>query len=332
MKRILTALQPSGLLHIGNYVGAIVPAIELQKDHHLLLFSVDYHAITVPQDPKELRKNILFAAAVYLAAGLNPTKSLMFQQSAVPFHTELAWILSCSATMGELSRMTQFKDKSTGKGETVSVGLYTYPILMAADILLYDTEHVPVGDDQKQHLELTRDLALRFNKRFGETFVVPEPMIPRVGARIMSLDDPTKKMSKSSPSPKSYISLMDSDENINKKIKSAVTDSRGTITFEPEERPAIANLLTIYAVATGRTQEDLANEHANSTYASFKASLSDAVIAWMSPLRKQIEHYLADETALIGILDEGAERAKHLAEEKMRLVRQRIGVDLRTHL
>ncbi len=328
MKRILTALQPSGLLHIGNYFGAIEPAIKLQQEHDLILFSVDYHAITVPQDPKELRKNILFAAAVYLSAGLDSEKSLLFQQSKVSEHTELAWVLSCIASVGEMSRMTQFKDKSTGKGESVSVGLFTYPVLMAADILLYDTELVPVGEDQKQHLELARDLAERFNTRFGKTFVVPEPAIPTVGARIMGLDDASKKMSKSSPSPKSYISLMDTDEMVVKKIRSAVTDSIGTITFEPETRKEIANLLTIFALFTKSTPQEVAAKYASSSYAEFKNDLAEATVAWLSPLRTKINEYLADEAELIRIFDQGAERAKAIASKKMTDVRAKIGVTL----
>ncbi len=327
MLRALTALQPSGLLHIGNYFGAMEPAIALQDEFNLAMFIVDYHAITVPQDPKELRKNILFATATYLAAGLNPEKTLLFQQSRVPEHTELAWILQCIAKMGETERMTQFKDKSRDKGESVSVGLFTYPVLMAADILLYGTNVVPVGHDQKQHVELARDLAIRFNRDYGETFVVPEPRIRKEGARIMGLDDPTKKMSKSSPTPKSYISLLDDAETIQKKIKSAVTDS-GSEVKAGADRPALTNLLTIFSLVTKRSIEDIEADYEGKGYGAFKADLADAVVAYLQPLQTRIQAGLENEALLIEILDRGAENARARAEETMKKVRANIGVTL----
>ncbi|MEK7615436.1 MAG: tryptophan--tRNA ligase, partial [Patescibacteria group bacterium] len=257
MARVLTALQPSGILHIGNYFGAIEPFVNLQNDgNENFLFAVDYHAITVPQEPDKLRENLLFATATYLAAGVDPNKTTLFQQSRVSQHTELGWILNCLTNMGELERMTQYKDKVRGKGESVTVGLFDYPVLMAADIFLYDTEIVPVGEDQKQHVELARDLAERFNKRFGKTVVVPKPQIRKEGARIMALDNPESKMSKSAESEKGYISLMDDAKTVEKKIKGAVTDSEGTIIYD-EKRKGLANLITLYSLVTQTTRSEI---------------------------------------------------------------------------
>lgn len=328
MNRILTALQPSGILHIGNLFGAIEPMVQLQADgNENLLFIVDYHAITVPQDPAQLRRNILFATATYLAVGIDPSKTILFQQSRVFEHTELAWILNCQVHMGELERMTQYKDKARGKGESVSVGLFDYPVLMAADILLYDTNVVPVGDDQKQHVELARDLAERFNKTFGETFVVPQPQIRKEGARIMALDDPTKKMSKSAPSEKSYISLMDDEATVLKKIKSAVTDSGSTISYE-HARPGLANLLTIYSLVTNKPIDQIVADFKSKGYGDFKVGLAGAVSAYLAPIQEKIHGYLEDETQLLNILDDGAKRARTLTSKKMELVRQKVGVKL----
>ena len=327
MKRILTALQPSGLLHIGNYFGAIEQMVGLQKSGDLFMFIVDYHAITVPQDPKELRKNILFAAATYLAAGIDPKRTTIFQQSRVPQHAELAWILNCSARMGELERMTQFKDKATGKGLAISVGLFDYPVLMAADILLYDTNMVPVGEDQKQHVELARDLALRFNHQFGETFIVPEPQIRKEGARIMGLDDPTKKMSKSATSPKNYISLMDDPKTVEKKIKSAMTDS-GSSVKAGDDRPALSNLLAIYSLLTHRPVKDIENDYLGKGYADFKTDLAEVLNLWLKPFQAEINGYLKHEKDLVKILEDGATRAREMAERKMQKVREKIGVNL----
>lgn len=328
MKHILTALQPSGILHIGNLFGAIEPMVQFQADgNENLLFIVDYHAITVPQDPETLRRNILFATATYLAVGIDPEKTILFQQSRVSEHTELAWILNCQVHMGELERMTQYKDKARGKGESVSVGLFDYPVLMAADILLYDTNTVPVGEDQKQHVELARDLAERFNKTFGETFVVPQPQIRKEGARIMGLDDPEKKMSKSASSEKNYISLMDDEATVLKKIKSAVTDSGSTISYE-QARPGLANLLTIYSLVTGTSIGQIIGEYESKGYGDFKVGLAGAVSAYLAPLQEKIHDYLEDETKLLNILNDGAQRAKALASKKMDLVRKNVGVKL----
>ncbi|KKW33402.1 MAG: Tryptophan-tRNA ligase [Candidatus Uhrbacteria bacterium GW2011_GWA2_52_8d] len=328
MNRILTALQPSGILHIGNLFGAIEPMVQLQADgNENFLFIVDYHAITVPQEPETLRHNILFATATYLAVGIDPEKTILFQQSRVSEHTELAWILNCLVHMGELERMTQYKDKARGKGESVSVGLFDYPVLMAADILLYDTNVVPVGEDQKQHVELARDLAERFNSRFGETFIVPQPQIRKEGARIMGLDDPEKKMSKSASSEKNYISLMDDEAAVLKKIKSAVTDSGSTISFE-ENRKGLANLLTIYSLVTGKPIDQIVTEYAGKGYGDFKVGLAGAVSAYLAPIQKKINGFLQNEPKLLAILDQGATRAKTIAAKKMELVRQKIGVKL----
>jgi tryptophanyl-tRNA synthetase len=301
--------------------------VALQDTSENFLFAVDYHAITVPQDPEELRKNLLFATATYLAAGIDPEKTVLFQQSQVTQHTELGWVLNCLTYMGELERMTQFKDKALGKGESVSIGLFDYPVLMAADILLYDTEVVPVGHDQKQHLELARDLAQRFNKRFGETFVVPKPQIRKTGARIMALDNPENKMSKSAESAKSYISLMDDEKTVLKKIKSAVTDSEGTIKFSPE-RPAVANLITIYSLVTGKTTIEIESDYEGKGYGDFKVDLAAHITSYLTPLQDKISAYMAEPDKLKAVLEQGAEKASKLAEAKMKDVRQKIGVTL----
>src|SRR3989338_2357674 len=327
MNRILTALQPSGTLHIGNYFGAIEPAVQLQKDGQLFMFVVDYHAITVPQKPEELRKNILFGAATYLACGIDPKKTILFQQSQVPQHVELGWILSCLTHFGEAERMTQFKDKSKGKGQDVSVGLLTYPILMAADILLYDTNIVPVGEDQKQHVELARDMAIRFNNKFGETFVIPKPQIRSEGSRVMGLDDPTKKMSKSATSAKNFISLMDDAETIRKKIKSATTDSGSDIRYN-EDRPGLANLLTLYSLLAKKPVTAVGNDYIAKGYGDFKAALAELLILWLKPLQAAINGYLKHEDELIKILNEGSAKAREYAERKMKQVRERVGVKL----
>lgn len=328
MPRVLTALQPSGVLHLGNYFGAIEPFVKLQKTNENFLFIVDYHAITVPQDPRELRKNILFAAATYLSCGVDPNQTTLFQQSKVPEHTELAWILNCIARIGELERMTQFKDKAKGKGQSVSVGLFDYPVLMAADILLYDTQIVPVGEDQKQHVELARDLAERFNKQFGETFTIPEPQIRKSGARLMALDDPSVKMSKSAASLKNYISLMDDEKTVEKKIMSAVTDSKATIEFDEEHRPGLANLMTIHALLSDQTVGDVEEQYKGKGYKDFKQDLTELTNLFLKPLQAEINGYLKNEDELIKVLKAGADKARPIAEKKMKTVRERIGVSL----
>lgn len=328
MKRSLSAIQPTGTVHIGNYIGAISQFVKLQEETEAFYFLVDYHAMTVPFEPKELNENMLQAAAIYLAAGLDPKKATLFQQSQVPQHTELAWILNCIAKMGEAERMTQFKDKSGKKKDRASVGLFTYPILMAADILLYDTDTVPVGHDQKQHVELARDLAERFNKMFGKTFVVPEPVIKKTGARIMGLDDPTMKMSKSAASKKNYIALTDDNATITKKVKSAVTDSKGTIAYDPAKRPGVTNLVTIMAEIKEVSPDHVVKEFEGKGYKEFKESLAETLIEFISPIRERQLELLSDKKELVRILDEGSEHAREVAEKKMVEVRKALGISL----
>lgn len=321
----LTGIQPTNILHIGNLFGAVLPAVDLQKAYDLSMMVVDLHAITVPQDPKTLRANILFATAAYLAAGIDPKKTIIFQQSQVSAHAELGWLLQTRSRFGELMRMTQFKDKSRARGEDVSVGLFTYPVLMAADILLYDTDVVPVGEDQKQHLELTRDLAERFNRDFGETFTLPEPVIAELGGRILGLDNPDKKMSKSASSPKNYISIMDDAETIRKKIKAAVTDSESGITVG-DNRRGLKNLLTIMHMVTRETLVDIAAEYDGKGMKELKDDVAEALILYLGPLQVEIRALLANEALLVKILSEGSERAKVVADAKLRLAKERMGL------
>lgn len=323
--RSITGIQPTNLLHIGNYFGALKPMIELQKDTDLLMMIADLHAITVPQDPKALRENILFAAATYIAAGIDPQKTILFPQSMVPAHAELAWMLQTISRMGEVERMTQFKDKATGKGQNVSVGLFTYPILMAADILLYDPEVVPVGADQKQHVELARDLAERFNRDFGETFVVPEVVIRKEGGRILGLDNPEKKMSKSASSNKNYISLMDDTDAIKKKIMGAVTDSKPGVT-DDDNRPGLKNLLTIMHLISGDSRVDIAARYDGKGMKDLKEDLAEMLVVYLLPLQDAIKTRLEDRQGLIDILRNGAERANAIAAKKVALVKERMGL------
>ncbi len=323
--RAITGIQPTNILHIGNYFGALKPACDLQHTTDLMMMIVDLHAITVHQDPKTLRDNILFLAAAYLAAGVDPHKTILFQQSAVPQHAELAWIMQTICRMGEAERMTQYKDKATGKGENVSVGLFTYPVLMVADILLYDNRVVPVGADQKQHVELARDLAIRFNRDFGETFVVPEVQIRAEGARLRSLTEPEKKMSKSAPNAKSYISLMDEPDIIRKKIMSAVTDSDAHITVD-DTRLGLKNLLTIFSLVTNDSIDDIAARYADKGAKYLKEDLAEALVSYLQPLQTKIYSLLADPAMLIAILRQGDERAKILAESKILAVKKNMGL------
>lgn len=325
-KRILSGAQPTGELHLGNYLGALKNWVELQHEYESFFCIVNMHAITIPQDPKVLKQKTLDLARVYIAAGIDPAVSTVFIQSDVPAHAELAWVLNCTARMGEVERMTQFKDKSTGKGENVSVGLFTYPILMAADILLYQTDLVPVGHDQKQHLELSRDLAERFNRDFpknGATFVVPDPYIPPVGARIMSLADPLKKMSKSDENPNGAIFLTDDADTILKKCKRAVTDSESTIVFN-EKRPGIYNLLSIYQIVTGKSREEIEAHFEGKGYGQFKPELAEAIIEYLRPFQEKVKDI--DDQQLEMILDTGAQKANHVAKETLRKVYENVGL------
>ena len=328
MARILSAIQPSGTLTIGNYLGALKNFVKLQDEHECLFFIVDQHAITVPQDRLELRKKIKELTALYLACGLDPEKATIFVQSEVPGHTQLAWMLTCNTSMGELERMTQFKDKSqkqAAKGQGIGVGLFMYPVLMAADILLYDVDFVPVGEDQKQHLELTRDLAERFNNRFGETFKIPEPLIAKTGARIMSLQEPTKKMSKSDDNPRNFILMTDEPNVIRKKIKSAVTDSDGIIAFDRENKPGLSNLLEIYSVITGESIDSIVARYEGCGYGQFKSDLAEVVVAELEPIQNRMKELL-NSPIIDEVLDRGAEQANKLAFKKVKKVEHKRGL------
>lgn len=323
--RALTGIKPTNLLHIGNLFGALLPAIAMQESYDLTIMIVDLHAITVPQNPVELRKNILFLAATYLAAGIDPAKTVLFQQSQVHAHAELGWLLQTVGRMGELERMTQYKDKALNKGESVSVGLFTYPVLMAADILLYDIDEVPVGEDQKQHVELTRTLAERFNRDFGETFVIPKPVIRTEGARILGLDNPEKKMSKSSSTQKNYISITDDADTIANKIRGAVTDSITGITAD-DARPGLKNLLTIHSLASGRSIQNIAAEFDSQGNKAFKDATATVLIDFLAPMQKKMTEYLENEDALIAILAEGSVKATERANAKVKLAKERMGL------
>lgn len=322
-KRIFSGAQPTGQLHIGNYLGALKNWVALQNEYEAFYCIVNLHAITLPQDPTTLRTATLDLARIYLAAGVDPEKSTIFIQSDVAEHAELTWVLSCISRMGELERMTQFKDKGKGNTERAGVGLFTYPVLMAADILLYQTDLVPVGQDQKQHLELSRDLAERFNRDFGETFKIPEPYIPKAGASIKSLQDPEKKMSKSDENPNGSIFLLDDPDTVTKKIKRAVTDSGTTIEFD-ETRPAISNLLSIYQILTERSAEECVAHFEGKGYGAFKTELAEVVVEFLRPFQDRIREF--DDETLLSILKPGAEKARSIASDTLRNVYERMGI------
>lgn len=322
-KRVFSGIQPSGTLTLGNYLGAMKHFAELQGDADCLFCVVDLHAITVPQEPENLRRNTRNLAALYLAAGIDPAKSTLFVQSHVPAHAELGWLLQCIAYYGELGRMTQFKDKSAQK-DVVTAGLFTYPALMAADILLYQTDLVPVGDDQKQHLELARDIAIRFNNRFGETFVVPEPMIAKVGGRIMSLENPEKKMSKSDESVSAYISMLDEPAVIRKKISRAVTDSDREVRYDVENKPAVSNLMTIYALCANMSIQDVEAKFAGQGYGPFKKDLAEVVVETLEPIQTRYKE-LVESSLVDDILHEGAKRANEKAAHTLAEVKRKFG-------
>ena len=332
-KRVFSGIQPSGIVHIGNYIGALKNWAAMQTTHECLYCIVDLHAITVPQDPAELRKRILLTAATTLASGVDPDKCVLFVQSDVAEHAELAWVLNCFIYYGELQQMTQFKDKSTIRGQGTSTGLFTYPCLMAADILLYDAHAVPVGDDQRQHLELSRLVARRMNKMFGgdekpprPLFVVPEAFIGKFGARVMGLDDPTVKMSKSASSDYNYISLSDTPDVIRRKIKKAVTDSGSTVEYNEETKPAVSNLLSIYSAFSNESVEAVVARYAGRGYGDFKKDLAEVVVNGLSPIQTKIHEWLTDRDRLEKILADGAEKARALARPKMAEVRARLGL------
>ncbi|OAH63376.1 tryptophan--tRNA ligase [Domibacillus aminovorans] len=324
MKTIFSGIQPSGMITIGNYIGALKQFVELQDDYNCYFCIVDEHAITVQQDRLELRKNIRSLAALYVAVGLDPAKATLFIQSEVPAHAQAGWMLQCVAYIGELERMTQFKDKSAGK-EAVSAGLLTYPPLMAADILLYDTDIVPVGEDQKQHLELTRDLAERFNKKYNDIFTIPEVRIPKEGARIMSLQEPTKKMSKSDPNQKAFITLLDDPKQIEKKVKSAVTDSDGIVKYDKENKPGVSNLLSICAAFEGVPVADVEKRFDGKGYGDFKQEVADIIIRNLAPIQSRY-HELINSDELDRILDEGAEKARRTAGRTLKKMENAMGL------
>ena len=328
MKRLISGIQPTGIITLGNYLGAIKNFVKLQnelEDIDFLVFIADLHAITIPQDPQALRKNIKSLAALYIACGLDPNKVHLFIQSEVLEHAELGHMMQCIGGIGELERMTQYNDKKKRHVEGVSTALLTYPCLMAADILLYDTNIVPVGEDQKQHLELTRDLAIKFNSRFGETFVVPEPYIADRGARVMSLIDPSKKMSKSDPNPKAYIGILDDINQIKNKIKGAVTDLDGTVKYDEENKPGISNLMSIYSCMTGLSYEDIEKKYEGKGYAEFKTDLAEIVINEIKPIQEKYNE-LINSKELDEILDNGRDYVTYLARKKMAKVRNKFGI------
>jgi tryptophanyl-tRNA synthetase len=324
---LLSGMQPSaGSLHLGNYLGALVNWAKMQDDYNAFYCIVDMHAITVPQDPAELRANTRRTAAQYLAAGIDHEKSALFVQSHVPAHAELAWVLNCITGMGEAGRMTQFKDKSQKSGsDSASVGLFTYPILQAADILLYQPKVVPVGEDQRQHLELTRDLAARFNSRFGETFVIPEAVILKETAKIYDLQNPEAKMSKSAADPKGLINIMDDSAAVVKKIKSAVTDTDGVIKFDRESKPGISNLLGIHSAISGESISELEQRFEGAGYGALKGEVADVVVSAIEPIRNRTEELLSDPAELDRLLADGAARAAAVAEQTLASVYDRIG-------
>ncbi|KGX86034.1 tryptophan--tRNA ligase [Pontibacillus marinus] len=326
MNTIFSGIQPSGTLTIGNYIGAMQHFPPLQEENNCYFCIVDEHAITVPQDRLELRKNIKSLAALYIASGIDPEKSTLFIQSEVSAHTQLGWMLQCVAYIGELERMTQFKDKSSKSGkEGVSAGLLTYPPLMASDILLYGTDIVPVGEDQKQHLELTRNLAQRFNNKYNDIFTVPDVQISEVGARVMSLQEPTKKMSKSDDNTKAFISMLDDEKTIVKKIKSAVTDSEGIVKYDVENKPGVSNLLTIHSSFSGKSIESLEAEFEGKGYGDFKQAVAEVVVEAMRPIQERY-YELMDSEELDDILDRGADKANDDAQKMLRKAKKAMGL------
>ncbi|MBQ9492614.1 MAG: tryptophan--tRNA ligase [Oscillibacter sp.] len=322
-KKIFSGIQPSGELTLGSYMGAIRNWNALQNEYDCVYCIVDLHAITVRQDPAQLRRRCLTQLAQYLACGLDPEKCVLFVQSHVPEHAELAWILGCYTQFGELTRMTQFKQKSQQHADNITAGLFTYPVLMAADILLYQADAVPVGADQKQHVELCRDIAQRFNGIYGSVFTLPEPLIPKMGARVMSLNNPANKMSKSEP--EGCVNLLDRPEDIRRKFKRAVTDSETSVRYDPETKPGVSNLLTIYSAASGKSVEEAEAEFSGQGYGVFKNAVGEAVIELLRPIREESERLLSDKAHLEQLYRQGAERAHSLAARTLRKVHRKIG-------
>ncbi|WP_370244574.1 tryptophan--tRNA ligase [Alteromonas abrolhosensis] len=324
---VLSGCQPSGQLTLGNYMGALKQWVSMQDDHDCLYMIVDLHAITVRQDPKQLAEACLDGLSLYLACGIDPQKSTLFLQSHVPEHAQLSWVLNCYAQMGELNRMTQFKDKSAKNENNINVGLYSYPVLQAADILLYQADKVPVGEDQKQHLELTRDIATRVNNLYGDVFRLPDPYIPDFGARIMSLQEPEKKMSKSDSNPNNFIGLLEEPKKLAKKIKRAVTDSdeQANIYFNPTEKPGVSNLLTLLSLATGKSIKELEPEYTDKMYGHLKGDVADAVVALLEPIQARYAEFRADRAYLDDVMRQGADKASARAAETLAKVYKAVG-------
>ena len=323
-KVIFSGIQPTGIMTLGNYLGAIKNWVTLQEDYNCIYSIVNMHAITVRQDPQKLRQNTLEAYALILACGIDPEKSITFIQSHVKTHAELTWVLNCFTQFGELSRMTQFKDKSARYADNINAGLFDYPVLMAADILLYKADLVPVGIDQKQHLELCRDVAQRFNGVYGNVFTIPDAYIPKAGAKIMSLADPTKKMSKSDANPNAFISILDRPETIVKKFKRAVTDSEMEVAYR-EGKDGINNLMTIYSVVTGKTLEEIQNEFSGKGYGDFKVAVGEAVAEHLRPVRERFDALMKDKAYLESVYRDGAQKAAYVAEKTLRKVYKKVG-------
>jgi tryptophanyl-tRNA synthetase len=325
-KTVLSGIQPTSVLTIGNYLGALRNFVAMQDEFNAYYMVANLHAQTVKLDAAELRRRSIETYALFLACGIDPNRSTIFIQSHVPEHTQLTWALMCNTYMGELSRMTQFKEKSARYSENINAGLFTYPVLMAADILIYQAHFIPVGADQKQHVELTRDIAIRFNKAYGDTFVVPEPYIPKVGARIMSLQEPEKKMSKSDPNPNAYIRILDEPDAIVRKLKRAVTDSEGEITGSPD-RAGVYNLLSIYSACSGGTIEDAVIHFADKGYGDLKSDVAEAVVETLKPIQSEYTRLLADKAYLTETMRQGAERAQQTAQRTVRKVYHKMGFD-----
>lgn len=323
-KVIFSGIQPSGELTLGNYLGALKNWVKLQDEYDCYYCIVDMHAITVRQEPKDLRRRTLEVLAIYIAAGIDPDKNTIFIQSHVPAHAEAAWLLNCNTHMGELSRMTQYKDKSQRYGNNIVAGLFNYPVLMVADILLYQADLVPVGVDQKQHLELTRDVADRFNNIYSPTFKIPEPYIPEAGAKIMDLQEPTKKMSKSSDNPNSFILIMDPPEVIRKKISRAVTDSLGIVKYS-DDQPGVKNLMTILSVIKGKTIDEIEKEYEDQGYAKFKKDVAEAIVEELEPIQNKVRELIANKEYLEQVYKKGAEKANYVATKTLRKMQKKIG-------
>lgn len=325
-KTILSGIQATGSLTLGNYLGALNNWVEMQDEYDCYYMIADLHTLTIRNDPKTLRENTLKLIALYIAAGLNPEKNTIFIQSHVPAHTQLSWVLNCYTYMGELNRMTQFKDKSSKHADNINSGLFTYPVLMASDILLYNADLVPVGEDQKQHLEITRDIAERFNSLYGETFKIPEPYIGKVGARIMGLQNPTAKMSKSAQDQNDKILLTDTPDEIRKKFKKAVTDSENCVRFDRENKPGVSNLMAIYGIIKNKTMEDIEKEFEGQGYGTFKTAVADAVVERLEPLQKRYNELLENPSELMAICEKGAKKAEEKANAILKDVYKKVGL------